>query len=176
MLCPSCGTNVGTEARLCRGCSGGPASPLAGINGAESGLANAMTSSILGVAIMLSILVFSFGYVLHIVFERVLVVDGVLVAVTCALLIASIMGPSFINGSKIAVHSRLIHLLVAMLFLYTALELCHRPVVEYALARSKTSLETDHSVKKFEQRKDWWSAVKETLNRESEKENYIRER
>jgi energy-converting hydrogenase Eha subunit A len=117
----------------------------------------------MGVALMLGLLAFSFGLVLQKIFDKVSLFDGVLIALTTAFLVASVMGRAFINGARIAVPARIVHALVAIMFFYCAVELYRRPIVEYALARTKTSIETYESVKNFERSAEWLTTVKDEL-------------
>lgn len=173
MLCPSCGTNVGSEARLCRSCNaGGPERARRSTSGGgagDSGLANAFSSSIVGVLFLLGVLCVGFGYALRYTFERISLADGLLIAITTSLLIAAVMGCSFIDCSKIAAPSRLVRVLIAVTLLLCAVNLYQRPVIEFALAKTKTSIETSESVKEFERKNEWLLTVKDDLKEGADK-------
>lgn len=173
MLCPSCGTNVGSEARLCRSCNaGGPERARRSTSGGgagDGGLANAFSSSIVGVLFVLGVLSVGFGYALRYTFEKISLTDGLLIALTTSLLVAAVMGCSFIDCSKIAAPARLVRLLIAVTLVYCAVNLYQRPIIEFALAKTRTSIETSKSVKDFERKNEWLLTVKDDLKETTQK-------
>ena len=128
-----------------------------------------MSSSIVGVMFLLGVLVSLFGCILHSVFERVSFHDGILGALTTALLISVIMGRSFFNSNRITAPLGLLRVLFLLLLVMCSLELYQRPIVEFSLNMTKTSIETSESVKKLEKSGDWFDNMKRDLKESAEK-------
>lgn len=172
MLCPSCGTNVGKEARLCKTCSNvgvATASRGSNLSAGDAGLSNAISSSIVGVTIICLVLVGMFGMILHKIFDRVSMQDGVLFGMTTVLLIAVIMGRAFINGARIMAPLGLLRVVFIVLLLVCSVELSQRPIVEFSLNMTKRSIEADESVQKLQRSDEWFGSMQKDIKEGAEK-------